>query len=82
MSVTFQWLFVFLAAALPILIVAAIIVFIALVIRKRLKQREAANPGRIRQTGRSQQQALAQQDNGKLPAEAAPGKEEAEELDK
>ncbi|MNE74741.1 hypothetical protein D3C80_1708400 [compost metagenome] len=81
MSVTFQWLFVFLAAALPILIVVAILAVIVLFIRKRLKQREAADPERSRQTGRMQQ-ALAQQDKGKLPAEAAPGNEEAEELDK
>ncbi|MNB83755.1 hypothetical protein D3C75_305970 [compost metagenome] len=81
LSVTFQWLFVFLAAALPILIVVAILAVIVLFIRKRLKQREAADPERIRQTGRMQQ-ALAQQDKGKLPAEAAPGNEEAEELDK
>ncbi|WP_042197352.1 DUF4349 domain-containing protein [Paenibacillus camerounensis] len=81
LSVTFQWLFVFLAAALPILIVAAILAVIVFFIRKRLKQREAANPERSRQTGRTQQ-ALAQQDDGKLPAEAAPGKEEADELDK
>lgn len=44
LSVTFQWLFVFLAAALPILVVFAVVAAVVLIIRMRLKTRVTAAP--------------------------------------
>ncbi|WP_151734294.1 DUF4349 domain-containing protein ['Paenibacillus yunnanensis' Narsing Rao et al. 2020] len=52
LSVTFQWLFVFLSGALPVLVVIGVIVAIALFIRKKSKRRESELLERLRSIGR------------------------------
>lgn len=61
MSVMFQWLFIFLAAAFPVLIVAAVVVLIVFWVRKKTKSRNHDTIARIRQVSREQNQPLPQQ---------------------
>ncbi|MBW4081870.1 DUF4349 domain-containing protein [Paenibacillus sp. S150] len=60
LSVMFQWLFIFLAGAFPVLIVAALAVGIVLWFRRRAKLRNDGLIGHIRGTNRGHNRELAQ----------------------
>ncbi|WP_162551305.1 DUF4349 domain-containing protein [Paenibacillus tepidiphilus] len=76
LSVTFQWLFVVLAGALPVLIVIAVIVAVILFIRKKTNRRESELLERIRQVGRPNRQAeLPSGEPAGAEGEAGPGDE-------
>ncbi len=80
LSVMFQWLIVFLAAALPILIVAGIILVIVLWLRKKLKRRDEGYLQRIRAANRVQNRELpgrgsGEEIHGDAPAAEETGKE-------
>jgi hypothetical protein len=76
LSVMFQWLIVFLAAALPILIVAGIILVIVLWLRKKLKRRDDGYLQRIRAANRAQNRELSGRDGGEEIHGDAPVTEE------
>ena len=67
LSVMFQWLVVVLAAALPVLIVAAVVVAIVIWLRRKLKWGELKRLERIRQVGRDQNRELLNR-TGEAPA--------------
>jgi hypothetical protein len=74
LSVMFQWLFVFLAAALPVLIVAAIILILVLWLRKKVKRKDAAYLQQIREANRAQNREMlgrSAEDAGQGDAPAA-----------
>ncbi|MHA6530657.1 DUF4349 domain-containing protein [Paenibacillus sp. BAC0078] len=56
-SVMFQWLFVFLAGALPVLIIAAVIVAIVLWYFRKAKRKDAESIQRLRELNREKQPA-------------------------
>lgn len=76
LSVMFQWLIVFLAAALPILIVAGIILVIVLWVRKKLKRHDGDYLQRIRAANRAQNRELSGRDGGEETHGDAPAAEE------
>ncbi|KUP21349.1 DUF4349 domain-containing protein [Paenibacillus sp. DMB5] len=81
LSVMFQGLFVFLAAALPVLVVLAVIVAAVLFIRKKLGRGQVTKLERIR-AGRTTQRELPGHSTGSLSEEADPLKEEDEHSNK
>lgn len=76
LSVMFQWLFVFLAAALPILIVAGIILVIVLWLRKKFKRRDDAYMQQIRAANKAQNRELLGRNKVEEIHAVAPGAEE------
>lgn len=80
LSVMFQWLVVVLAAALPVLIVAALVVPIVIWLRRIIKRRELERLERIRQVSRDQNRELLNR-TGETPA-APPVIQEAGDEDK
>lgn len=73
LSVMFQWLVVFLAAALPVLIVGAIVVGIVLWFRKSFKRRERDQIEQIRQGNRMHNRELLNRtEEAPAPAEDEP----------
>ncbi|MNC19624.1 hypothetical protein D3C75_675590 [compost metagenome] len=82
LSVMFQWLIVFLAAALPILIVAGIILVIVLWLRKKLKRRDGDYLQRIRAANRAQNRELPGRDGGEeIHGDAPPAEETGKETE-
>lgn len=81
LSVMFQGLFVFLAAALPVLVVLVVIAAVVLFIRKKLGRGQGTKLDRIR-AGRTPQRELPGHSTGSLTEEADPLKEEDEHSNK
>ncbi|WP_340024666.1 DUF4349 domain-containing protein [Paenibacillus sp. FSL K6-1096] len=71
LSVMFQWLVVILAAALPVLIIAAVVGAIVFWLRRVMKRRQPAQPDRIR-PGNRLPEADVQYPADPLPPPAAP----------
>ncbi|MNN78115.1 hypothetical protein D3C81_1946360 [compost metagenome] len=61
LSVMFQWLFIFLAGAFPVLIIAAIVVAVVFWFRRNTKPRDTKRIERIGADNREQNRGLAQE---------------------
>lgn len=78
LSVMFQWIFIFLAAAFPVLIIAAIVVLFVLWFRRKAKPRGHERAERTRMANRELHQPLPQ----KADEQPAPVQVEEESDDK
>lgn len=72
LSVMFQWLVVFLAGALPVLIIAGVIIAIVLFFRNKSKRRDTEYMGRIRQANRELNREVINQTPAAQPQPADP----------
>lgn len=83
LSVMFQWLVVVLAAALPVLLVAGVVVALVLWLRKSFKRRQPAHPEQARLGSNRLPDREAQPHSEAAPlAPAAPEEENTDKQNK